>query len=173
MPAVASDLNLTAGGPSVMVPIDKEIVNALYKPAQCQVASDPAQHNRRSVYLIAKSNLRLPFLEVFDGPDTLVSCPRRESSTHAPHALELLNGSFSNSEGKVFARTLGGRIRRIVFRRQTDLAYGLAAGRAMGARVAVGPEFCGARSTHRAGDQKAWEEFALAMFNLNAFQYVN
>jgi hypothetical protein len=94
------------------------------------------------VYLIAKSNLRLPFLEVFDGPDTLVSCPRRESSTHGPQALEPLNGSSSNSEGKVFAARLaaesGGS-----YRRQTDLAYRLAAGRAMGARVAVGPEFCG------------------------------
>ena len=65
-----------------MVPIGKELVNALYKPSQWQVAPDPAQHNRRSVYLIAKRNLRLPFLEVFDAPDELVSCPRRESSTH-------------------------------------------------------------------------------------------
>jgi len=50
------------------VPIEKELVNALYKPSQWQVAPqpDPAQHHRRSVYLIAKRNLRLPFLEVFE-----------------------------------------------------------------------------------------------------------
>ena len=39
--------------------------------------------------------MRLPFMEVFDSPDRLLSCARREQSTHAPQALELLNGDFS------------------------------------------------------------------------------
>jgi uncharacterized protein DUF1553 len=86
MLAVAGNLNFDAGGQSVIVPIEKELVSALYKPSQWQVTADAARHNSRSVYLIAKRNLRLPFLEVFDAPDTLVSCPRRESSTHAPQA---------------------------------------------------------------------------------------
>ena len=42
--------------------------------------------------MIYKRNLRLPFMEVFDAPDMLLSCARREQSTHAPQALELLNG---------------------------------------------------------------------------------
>ena len=46
--------------------------------------------------MIYKRNLRLPFVEVFDAPDTLLSCARREQSTHAPQALELLNGKTSN-----------------------------------------------------------------------------
>ena len=54
---------------------------------------------RRSVYLIAKRNLRLPFMEVFDAPDVQISCPRRESSTHAPQALELLNGDLCQPAG--------------------------------------------------------------------------
>jgi hypothetical protein len=147
-------------------------LSALYKPSQWQVTPDPARHNRRSVYLIAKRNLRLPFLEVFDSPDTLVSCPRRESSTHAPQALELLNGSFSNREAKVLAARLVAESGR-AYRRQIDLAYRLAAGRAPTQReMQLGLEFLH-KESKRAGEQKAREEFSLAIFNLNAFLYVN
>jgi hypothetical protein len=172
MLAVAGNMNSGGGGPSVMIPIEKELVNALYKPSQWQVTPDPAQHNRRSVYLIAKRNLRLPFLEVFDAPDTLVSCPRRESSTHSPQALELLNGSFSNREAKVLAARLVAESGRS-YRKQIDLAYRLAAGRAPTQReLQLALDFL-RKEAKRAGDQKAREEFALAMFNLNAFLYVN
>jgi len=170
--AVAGNLNPEAGGPSIMVPIEKELVNALYKPSQWQVTPDPAQHNRRSVYLIAKRNLRLPFVEVFDAPDTLVSCPRRESSTHAPQALELLNGSFSNREAKVLAVRLPAESGRS-YRRQIVLAYRLAAGRAPTQReLQLALDFL-REEARRAGDEKARAEFALAIFNLNAFLYVN
>ena len=54
------------------------------------------EYDRRTLYMIYKRNLRLPFEEVFDAPDTLLSCARREQSTHAPQALELLNGQTSN-----------------------------------------------------------------------------
>ena len=60
------------------------------------MTADPREHDRRTVYLIAKRNLRLPFMEVFDQPDLQTSCARRESSTHAPQALELLNGELAN-----------------------------------------------------------------------------
>ena len=68
MLAVSGRLNARAGGPSVMVPVDPRIVQPAYKPSQWQVARDPAEHDRRSIYLIAKRNLRLPFLEAFDAP---------------------------------------------------------------------------------------------------------
>ena len=54
MLAASGALNPKQGGPSVIVPIDKELVNALYKPSQWAVTADPAEHSRRSVYLIAK-----------------------------------------------------------------------------------------------------------------------
>jgi hypothetical protein len=172
MLAVAGDLNLAAGGPSVMVPIEKELVNALYKPSQWRVAADPAEHYRRSVYLIAKRNLRLPFLEVFDAPDTLGSCPRRESSTHAPQALELLNGSFANHQAKVLAARLQ-REAGWSYAQQIDLVYRLAAGRNPTPEESrLAGDFL-RQESRRAGEEKAREEFALAVFNLNAFLYVN
>ena len=109
MPAVSGALNEKQGGPSIIVPIDKTLVSALYKPSQWAVTKDPSEHNRRSIYLIAKRNLRLPFMEVFDAPDTLVSCPRRESSTHAPQALELLNGDLANQQAEALANGVVGR----------------------------------------------------------------
>ncbi len=68
MLAVSGRLSSRAGGPSVMLPVPQGIVDQLYKPSQWQVARDEAERDRRSIYLIAKRNLRLPFLEAFDAP---------------------------------------------------------------------------------------------------------
>ena len=75
MLAVSGRLNLKAGGPSVMVPVDPDLVNLLYTPSQWAVTPDRTEHDRRSVYLIAKRNLRLPFMEVFDQPDAADELP--------------------------------------------------------------------------------------------------
>ncbi|MDR3637489.1 MAG: PSD1 and planctomycete cytochrome C domain-containing protein [Isosphaeraceae bacterium] len=156
-------LNVKAGGPSVIVPVDPDLVRLLYKPAQWDVAHDAAEHHRRTIYLIAKRNLRLPFLETFDAPPLLASCARRESSTHAPQALELLNGRLSND----LAAAFGARLEREAGsdrNRLVDRAFRLALGRA------PSPE---ERSLSLAflREQSA-QEFALAVFNLNGFVYV-
>jgi hypothetical protein len=164
MLAVSGRLNLKAGGPSVVVPVGNELVKLLYAPSQWTVTPDPKEHDRRSVYLLAKRNLRLPFMEAFDQPDAATSCSRRESSTHALQALELLNGSLANNLAEAFAD----RLRREAGAdpaAQVELAYRLAAGRPPGAKekeLAV--------AFLKTGSLK---EFALAVFNLNAFLYVN
>jgi hypothetical protein len=164
MLTVSGAFNPKMGGPSVIVPIDKELVNALYKPSQWAVTPDPTEHARRSIYLIAKRNLRVPFMEVFDAPDVLVSCPRRESSTHATQALELLNGAFANQQAEFLAKRLetdAGPDHH----RQVDLAYRLVSGRPPNSK-----------ETQAALDflkSQSLREFALAVLNLNAFLYVN
>ena len=95
-----------------MLPVDSDMIRLLYKPSQWKVADDAAEHDRRSIYLIAKRNLRPPFLDVFDSPALMTSCGRRESSTHAPQALELLNGRLSNELASSFALPARGRDRR-------------------------------------------------------------
>jgi hypothetical protein len=163
MLAASGRLNLRSGGPSVMVPVDRGIVQALYKPSQWQVARDPAEYDRRSIYLIAKRNLRLPFMEVFDAPTLATSCPRREASTHPPQSLELLNGRLSNDLAAAFAarlrRETGGVPSQVIHR-----AYMLAIG-----RLPTPREEAVAREFLRDGPL---EEFALALFNLNGFLYV-
>ena len=106
MLSVAGQLNRKAGGESVVVPVEADLVDLLYDPNQWKVTPDPREHDRRSIYLIAKRNLRLPFGQVFDQPDLQTSCPRRETSTHALQALELLNGKTANRLADVFARRL-------------------------------------------------------------------
>ncbi len=160
---VSGRINLKTGGPSVLVPVDLELVGLLYKPTQWAVTADPREHDRRSVYLIAKRNLRLPFFENLDAPALLSSCGRRESSTHPPQALELLNGPLSNDLAASFARRLedetGGDPRKLV-----DRAFRLALGRTPSAAEQ-------ARSIAFLREQPT-REFALALFNLNAFLYV-
>jgi hypothetical protein len=172
MLSISGKLNPEGGGPSVIVPIEKELVNALYKPSQWAVTKDPAEHNRRSVYLIAKRNLHLPFMEVFDAPDELGSCPRRESSTHAPQALELLNGTLANEQASAFAARIQAEAGKSA-RKQIDLAYQLVTGRApQPNELQLAVTFL-AQESKRVGAEKARQEFTLAMFNLNAFLYVN
>ncbi len=164
MLAVSGKLNRKAGGESVIVPVEEELVKLLYKPYQWKVAEDPEEHLRRSVYLIAKRNLRLPFMEVFDQPALLTTCAVRQASIHAPQALELLNGRLSND----LAGHLAERLQREVGgdpTQQVVRAYLLAAGRPpTDEELRLGVEFL--------ADQPL-KEFALAVFNLNAFLYVN
>jgi hypothetical protein len=161
---VSGKFNSQAGGPSVIVPIEQDLVRLIYKPSQWAVNNDPTQFYRRSIYLFEKRNLRLPFLEVFDSPDRLLSCARREASTHAPQALELMNGSFTHEMSAAFADRLL-RDAGPDHGRQIDRAYQLALGRAPlpGERKAALKFLEGNPAS----------EFALAMFLINDFLYVN
>lgn len=162
--AASGKLNLAVSGPSIMVPVSPELVAGLYKPAQWVVARDPKEHHRRSIYLISKRNLRLPIMESFDQTDALLSCARRESATHAPQALELLNGDFANRQAEALAERLQAEAGSDP-RGQVDLAYRLVTGNAPSPKeMALGVGFL---------KDQPLQRFALAMFNLNAFLYVN
>jgi hypothetical protein len=163
MLAASGRLNLKPGGPSVMVPVDPELVKLLYKPSQWQVTPTKTEHDRRTIYLLAKRNLRLPFMETFDAPALQSSCSRRESSTHAPQALELLNGPLSNDLARSFAIRIrqgsGDDVNKAV-----DRAFRLALGRApTDAERASSLDFL---------RHQPLEDFSLALFNLNEFLYV-
>ena len=163
MLAASGRLNLKIGGASVVVPVDQELVQLLYKPSQWQVTRELSEHDRRSIYLIAKRNLRLPFLENLDAPALLNSCARRDASTHAPQALELLNGRLSNDLARSFAERLrheSGDDRD----RLTQRAFQLALGRT--------PTEQERRSCAEFLQSEPVNEFALALFNLNEFLYV-
>lgn len=168
MLAVSGVINAKAGGPSIIVPVEPEMIKLLYKPSQWAITKDASEHNRRSVYLMQKRNLRVPFMEVFDAPDLQISCPRREQSTHAPQALELLNGDLSNRLAESLAARLSTEAKTNAAR--IDLAWRLATGRLPNpAERALAAKYLVANSK----DPNALREFALAVFNLNAFLYVN
>lgn len=69
--------------------------------------TDPIeQTDVRSVFLVRKRCLPIPFLQVFDLPDTTVSCARRDTTVVAPQALMLLN----SPEGIRYSRALAAKL---------------------------------------------------------------
>jgi hypothetical protein len=150
-----------------MVPIEKELVLLLKRPNLWVATRDKAEYDRRSLYLIWKRNLRLPFMEVFDKPDMMFSCARREQSTHAPQALELMNGKTSNELADALAQLLVKEAKTPAER--VNRGFRLTAG-----RLPTQQERTRALTfltKHRTED-RAMKEFALALLNLNAFLYV-
>jgi hypothetical protein len=168
MLAVSGRLNGKYGGPSVMQPIDEDLVKMLKRPQYWVATKDKSEYDRRTMYMIYKRNLQLPFMGVFDAPDMQLSCARREQSTHAPQALELLNGQTSNDLAQSFAE-------RLVKERPTapgriDLAWRLAIGRPPTPQEKL---LATRYLSEEAGSELRLKELALDVFNLNAFLYVN
>jgi hypothetical protein len=130
--AVAGRLNPKLGGPMVRVPLEPEVYELIFTEGErdglWHITPDVREHQRRSIYLFAKRNVRLPLLEAFDKPDTLTSCPVRPVSTFAPQALLLMNGDFMQEQAKQFAGRLlregRGRVEARI-----ELAYRLALAR--------------------------------------------
>ncbi|MEQ1829551.1 MAG: PSD1 and planctomycete cytochrome C domain-containing protein [Pirellula sp.] len=163
MLVISGQLNSAVGGPSVILPVNKELVAQLYKTSQWEVTRELDQRMKRSVYLFAKRNLRLPFMEVFDQPTLQTSCSNRLQSTHAPQALELLNGTTENEMAEAFAQRLMREVGSDLSK-QVDHAYSIALSRS--------PTKIERDLAVAFLEQGSTREFALAILNLNAFLYV-
>lgn len=175
MLAAAGVLNPKRGGPGVRFPLPEEITVTLLKN-QREFDTDPAENDRRSIYLFARRNLRHPLFDVFDRPDALASCPRRSVSTTAPQALTLLNGSFSHR----MARLIADRIRREVSQPESVDAWITQASHLILSRdpsteeVQLARAFFESRSPTSAEDrEQALHDYCLALLNANAFLYVD
>jgi len=89
--ASAGTLNLAMGGRPVVPALAADESAALRDKWHWVVSSDPAQHNRRGLYIMVRRNFKFPMFEVFDTPLTSASCPTRDVTTVAPQALWGLN----------------------------------------------------------------------------------
>ena len=162
--AVAGTLNLKMGGVGVIPPLTREEILAARFPNLWPANPDPAEHNRRSIYLQMKRSLTLPLLQIFDAPDTATSCPRRERSTVAPQALALMNGEFAGAQAEQFAA----RIRKTAGdspEAQVEAGWKMAFGRPAGAaerRTAL--DYLGRNSL---------PHLCLLIFNMSEFIYVD
>ncbi len=97
--AVSGTLNEKMGGPSIMPDLPAGVTTRGY----WKESADPAERNRRSVYVFVKRNMRFPLFEAFDMPDTHEPCSRREVTTTAPQALMLLNDESVLQAARHFA----------------------------------------------------------------------
>jgi hypothetical protein len=165
---ISGRLNAKIGGPSVLVPIDRDLVKMLKRPQYWAPTKDKSEYDRRTLYLIYKRNLQLPFMGVFDAPDMQLSCPRREQSAHALQALELLNGQMSNELAEVFAQRVEKEAAANPAR--IDLAWRLAIGRPSTTKEKL---LASQYLAEKPGDPIRLKELALDLFNMNAFLYVN
>jgi hypothetical protein len=118
----------------------------------------------RSIYLVQKRTVRVPFMETFDLPDNFSSCPMRNVSTVAPQALTLMNGPFVIESAKAFAGRLAGGGRKTADK-EVERAFELAL-----QRSAPGPE---AQIARRIAEENGPVELARLVFNLDAFIYVD
>ena len=165
---ISGRLNTKIGGPSVLVPIDGDLVKMLKRPQYWVATKDKSEYDRRTLYLIYKRNLQLPFMGVFDAPDMQLSCPRREQSTHAPQALELLNGQLSNEQADFLAKRL--QESRPTSAARVDLLWRLATGRFPTPKE---KQLALNYLAEKPDNPVRLKELALDLYNLNAFLYVN
>jgi hypothetical protein len=195
MLAATGELNTRMGGPGVLVPIEKEVEDLIFTEAEVvdlwPETPDPREHDRRSLYLFRKRNVRYPMFDAFDAPDTQTACPQRQVSTHALQALVALNSDFAISRakalaGRIFREAGGGRQARI------DLAYRLTLARPPSpGEINRAAEFLDSQAkTLRESRERplamptfvapgvdtaeaaAWVDFCVAMLNRNEFAYI-
>jgi mono/diheme cytochrome c family protein len=105
---VTGRLNSKMGGRPVVPPLAREeMYGMIGRPDDAWiVTSDRQEHYRRGIYMIQRRTFRLPVMEVFDAPDKMLTCARRDSSNTAPQSLTLLNGAFAIEQAQEFALKL-------------------------------------------------------------------
>jgi hypothetical protein len=171
----AGRLNMKMGGPGVFPPIPAGVSNGS-KYLNWQTEKDPAEADRRSVYVFVKRNLRYPMFEAYDFPDTSESCPRRYATVSPTQPLAGLNDELVREWSKALAsRVLNDaglspeqqveRAFRIVFtrapnneERQAVLDFLIRQAAAIGGEKARGVAFV---------------DFCQALLNSNEFVYLN
>lgn len=167
MLACAGELNLQQHGPGVRPPLPSELVSTLLKD-QWNVTPEAAGHDRRSVYVFARRNLRYPIFEVFDRPDANASCAARNRSTTAPQSLLMLNSELALRLATQFADRL--RTETAAPDEQVRLAFQIAFSRDPDpTELAAAHELLATSNDAH----QALVDLCLALFNTNEFVYVD
>ncbi len=188
--SVAGSLNLKPGGPGVFPEVDSEVLKgAAYQ--RWPKTTDGPEHWRRSVYVTEMRSITAPILDLFDPPENISSCARRNVTTIAPQALQLLNNKFVANQAVIFAERLRNEVGRNP-KAEVQRAFALAFGRAPDPGEADGAlSFLARQETyHRSHngklaqsgadpaeilppDKAALVDFCHSLFNANEFVYVN
>jgi hypothetical protein len=192
----AGTLNLKPFGPPVVPALGKQELTGLFGAKEkWPVTKDPAEHVRRSVYLLMRRTFVYPLFAAFDPPEVMTSCPQRTRTVVPTQALTLLNSPLAREQSAAFARRLlteCGERQEDVVRRAWWLAFGRPANAqekeraltflrnrtdAWQAAAASGseekPRVPRGRESLASPCQTALAEFCLALFNANEFAYID
>ena len=102
----AGNIDFKMGGRSIMPPLTKPELNGIRELAQWVPPANPADANRRGVYIMTYRNFPYPLFDRYDKPENVESCPRRDVTTVAPQVLWTLNSHVSFNEAQQFAARL-------------------------------------------------------------------
>jgi hypothetical protein len=166
MIAVAGDLDLAMGGPSVPVHLT-DAMQGRGRPG----ASGPLDGaRRRSVYLEVRRNFLSPFMQAFDQPIPTTTAGTRSVSNVPVQGLTLMNDPFVRGEADRWGRALAsnatapGAPRDGMLRAMYAAAY---------ARDATPDELAAAeRFLGDAPDADAWSDLAHAIFLSTEFRFL-
>jgi hypothetical protein len=169
MLTLSGEYNPRMFGKSALPKLPAKISKYAWKPN-----ARVADRHRRSVYVLAKRNMRYPMFDAFDLPDMHNSCARRAKTTTAPQALLLLNGDFTQERAEKWARRLSERFPES----ETALvahAYQEAWGRVpTDEEVQMGVRFLSTQTGRLKGARTAaLADFCHALLNTNEFLYVD
>ncbi len=173
MLSVAGQLNPKAGGPGVRLSLPAEVAGTLLKKHTEAEASSADEQRRRSIYAFARRNARLPVFDLFDRPDALMSCARRETSTTAPQALLMMNSEFARATAAALAEralheTSGDTTQTL------PLLFRLCYARPPShEELAAAARFFEQASTAEQTPRAALADFCLALLNANEFVWVD
>jgi mono/diheme cytochrome c family protein len=161
----AGTLKLDVGGAAMHPWIDPALFQSSSERTWKGRQDDDVTTWRRSLYIFNKRSIPLPMLEVFDKPDGIGSCARRNRSTVAPQALILMN----NASILLHTEKLAERIRKeagSAEEKQVERAWQLALNRKPDAKeLAEGIAFL------RAGTERL-RDYCQALVNSNEFAYI-
>ena len=162
--AVAGTLDMTMGGPGVYPFIDPALFQSSSKRGWAGKPDNDPSTWRRSIYVFSKRTIPLPMLDVFDKPDSMTACSRRNRSTIAPQALIMMNNASIGLNAKFFAQRLQSLSSDPD--EQVKIAYQLALSRPPTASEIHNAKEFMKSSTFGLND------FCQALFNINEFVYI-
>lgn len=183
--SVAGLLRDDRGGPPRWPPVAEEILHA--NPAIIEFQKEGADGRPqgwyaqpveetfvRSVYLVRKRSLPLPFLQPFDLPDGVTPCGRRDVTTVAPQSLNLLNDDLVIRAATALAERVRGEVGddagawpaaavRIVLQRGIEPEEEAAAADLLRRHAAL----------HDAVPERALVDLCRALLNVNEFLHID
>ena len=172
MLALTGRLNLKAGGPGVKMPLAPEVA-AMISKAKHVADPDPAEHQRRGIYLFARRNLRQPIFDLFDRPDALTSCARRTESTTAPQALLMLNSEFSQDTARRIADLVANEHGSDPAACITTAVWRCLSRAPSASELTLGEKFLTDQSRHTSDFRAALADYCLGLLNTSSFCFVD
>jgi len=179
--SASGQLNTEAGGPAFFPAVPPSVHEDAKKVGKWVLTKEEPATWRRSIYSYWKRALKFPMFEVFDQPDTMVTCERRNTTTVPTQALTMMNNEFVLLQ----SRYLATRVRATAGEDPEDdprvrALYRLALSREPDAKeISTTRAFLSRQRSYHAGAgsadprYEALVDLCNVVLNLNEFLYIN